>query len=67
MTYFKFYVPVVTIMLRSVDCRGRSEVIVARGVIIISTESWLNRRASNVEKAASRRRNIPAHIASRCK
>lgn len=59
MTYLKLYVPVAPVMFRSVNCTGfRADVIVVRGAITISTDSWLNRRANKVEKAAQNRRNV---------
>lgn len=59
MTYLNAYTPVATVMICSVSCTGfRAEDIVARGVITISTDSWLNRHASKVEKLTSRRRHV---------
>lgn len=62
--HFKVALP----MCRSVNLiEIREDAIVATELITISTDSWLNRRAHEVEKGAPRRRVVIAYIGSSCK
>lgn len=66
--YPGFHVPVATVIMRSAIYPGlRAEAMVARGVITISTDSWLNRGVRKVARVATHRRDVTAHIASGCK